>query len=145
MSPFPVVAVVLYFMVPVVSASEVMGPLCLMLLLGTVHCQIVSTQVNRPAGSNGLSRRRRSAPQLGMGGLDRAFPPPGCCSKDSLWISSLVPFPVMPWCAGGIGIYYYYYLEVSYYYLEVFLHDFRRMASKKLFKSPTDLLTKTLK
>ncbi|XP_053820024.1 protein PHTF1 [Vidua chalybeata] len=54
-----VVAVVLYFMVPVVSASEVMGPLCLMLLLGTVHCQIVSTQVNRPAGSNGLSRRRR--------------------------------------------------------------------------------------
>uniref|UniRef100_A0A8C3V5Y9 Putative homeodomain transcription factor 1 n=1 Tax=Catharus ustulatus TaxID=91951 RepID=A0A8C3V5Y9_CATUS len=54
-----VVAVVLYFMVPVVSASEVMGPLCLMLLLGTVHCQIVSTQVNRPAGNNGLSRRRR--------------------------------------------------------------------------------------
>ncbi|NXH47472.1 PHTF1 factor, partial [Dicaeum eximium] len=54
-----VIAVVLYFMVPVVSASEVMGPLCLMLLLGTVHCQIVSTQVNRPAGSNGLSRRRR--------------------------------------------------------------------------------------
>ncbi|XP_066192042.1 protein PHTF1 isoform X3 [Sylvia atricapilla] len=54
-----VVAVVLYFMVPAVSASEVMGPLCLMLLLGTVHCQIVSTQVNRPAGNNGLSRRRR--------------------------------------------------------------------------------------
>ncbi|XP_039941712.1 protein PHTF1 [Hirundo rustica] len=54
-----VLAVVLYFMVPAVSASEVMGPLCLMLLLGTVHCQIVSTQVNRPAGSNGLSRRRR--------------------------------------------------------------------------------------
>ncbi|XP_054149987.1 protein PHTF1 isoform X2 [Melozone crissalis] len=54
-----VVAVVLYFMVPAVSASEVMGPLCLMLLLGTVHCQIVSTQVNRAAGSNGLSRRRR--------------------------------------------------------------------------------------
>ncbi|XP_058712020.1 protein PHTF1 isoform X7 [Poecile atricapillus] len=55
-----VVAVVLYFMVPVVSASEVMGPMCLMLLLGTVHCQIVSTQVNRPAGNNGLSRRRRN-------------------------------------------------------------------------------------
>ncbi|XP_041323670.1 protein PHTF1 isoform X2 [Pyrgilauda ruficollis] len=54
-----VVAVVLYFLVPAVSASEVMGPLCLMLLLGTVHCQIVSTQVNRAAGSNGLSRRRR--------------------------------------------------------------------------------------
>ncbi|XP_032566280.1 putative homeodomain transcription factor 1 isoform X1 [Chiroxiphia lanceolata] len=54
-----VVAVVLYLLVPAGSASEVMGPLCLMLLLGTVHCQIVSTQVNRPAGSNGLSRRRR--------------------------------------------------------------------------------------
>ncbi|XP_071434989.1 protein PHTF1 isoform X2 [Pithys albifrons albifrons] len=53
------VAVVLYLLVPAVSASEVLGPLCLMLLLGTVHCQIVSTQVNRPAGSNGLSRRRR--------------------------------------------------------------------------------------
>uniref|UniRef100_A0A8D2MU06 Putative homeodomain transcription factor 1 n=1 Tax=Zonotrichia albicollis TaxID=44394 RepID=A0A8D2MU06_ZONAL len=62
-----VVAVVLYFMVPAVSASEVMGPLCLMLLLGTVHCQIVSTQVNRAAGSNGLSRRRRSAPAEGPG------------------------------------------------------------------------------
>ncbi|KAM6237275.1 protein PHTF1 isoform 2-T2 [Porphyrio hochstetteri] len=54
-----VVAVVLYFMVPVVNASEVMGPLCLMLLMGTVHCQIVSTQSNRPSGSNGLGRRRR--------------------------------------------------------------------------------------
>ncbi|XP_064491752.1 protein PHTF1-like isoform X2 [Pseudopipra pipra] len=54
-----VVAVLLYLLVPAGSASEVMGPLCLMLLLGTVHCQIVSTQVNRPAGSNGLSRRRR--------------------------------------------------------------------------------------
>uniref|UniRef100_A0A8C7A4H1 Putative homeodomain transcription factor 1 n=1 Tax=Nothoprocta perdicaria TaxID=30464 RepID=A0A8C7A4H1_NOTPE len=54
-----VIAVVLYFMMPVVSASEVMGPMCLMLLMGTVHCQIVSTQMNRPSGSNGLSRRRR--------------------------------------------------------------------------------------
>ncbi|XP_068774737.1 protein PHTF1 isoform X2 [Struthio camelus] len=54
-----VVAVVLYFMMPVVSASEVMGPMCLMLLMGTVHCQIVSTQINKPSGTNGLSRRRR--------------------------------------------------------------------------------------
>uniref|UniRef100_A0A663LLJ5 Putative homeodomain transcription factor 1 n=1 Tax=Athene cunicularia TaxID=194338 RepID=A0A663LLJ5_ATHCN len=54
-----VIAVVLYFMVPVVNASEVMGPMCLMLLMGTVHCQIVSTQVSRPSGSNGLGRRRR--------------------------------------------------------------------------------------
>ncbi|XP_065554414.1 protein PHTF1 isoform X2 [Lathamus discolor] len=54
-----VIAVVLYFMMPVVNASEVMGPMCLMLLMGTVHCQIVSTQINRPSGSNGLSRRRR--------------------------------------------------------------------------------------
>ncbi|NXY85217.1 PHTF1 factor, partial [Alcedo cyanopectus] len=54
-----VVAVVLYFMVPVVSASEVMGPMCLMLLMGTVHCQIVSTQASRPLAPNGLSRRRR--------------------------------------------------------------------------------------
>ncbi|XP_050183024.1 protein PHTF1-like isoform X2 [Myiozetetes cayanensis] len=54
-----VVAVLLYLLVPAGSASEVLCPLCLMLLLGTVHCQIVSTQLNRPAGSNGLSRRRR--------------------------------------------------------------------------------------
>ncbi|KAM6370145.1 protein PHTF1-like isoform 1-T1 [Pluvialis apricaria] len=54
-----VVAVVLYFMMPVVNASEVMGPMCLMLLMGTVHCQIVSTQINKPSGNNGLSRRRR--------------------------------------------------------------------------------------
>ncbi|XP_030321238.1 putative homeodomain transcription factor 1 isoform X1 [Calypte anna] len=54
-----VIAVVLYFMMPVVNASEVLGPLCLMLLMGTVHCQIVSTQITRTSASNGLSRRRR--------------------------------------------------------------------------------------
>ncbi|KFP82114.1 Putative homeodomain transcription factor 1, partial [Apaloderma vittatum] len=54
-----VIAVVLYFMMPVVNASEVLGPMCLMLLMGTVHCQIVSTQISKPAGANGLSRRRR--------------------------------------------------------------------------------------
>uniref|UniRef100_A0A8C0F7X2 Putative homeodomain transcription factor 1 n=1 Tax=Bubo bubo TaxID=30461 RepID=A0A8C0F7X2_BUBBB len=60
-----VIAVVLYFMMPVVNASEVMGPMCLMLLMGTVHCQIVSTQINRPSGSNGLGRRRRSCLSVG--------------------------------------------------------------------------------
>ncbi|XP_071624892.1 protein PHTF1 isoform X1 [Heliangelus exortis] len=55
-----VIAVVLYFMMPVVNASEVLGPLCLMLLMGTVHCQIVSTQITRTSASNGLSRRRRT-------------------------------------------------------------------------------------
>uniref|UniRef100_A0A8C2YEZ6 Putative homeodomain transcription factor 1 n=1 Tax=Coturnix japonica TaxID=93934 RepID=A0A8C2YEZ6_COTJA len=54
-----VVAVILYLAMPVVNASEVMGPMCLMLLMGTVHCQIVSTQMNKTAGNNGLSRRRR--------------------------------------------------------------------------------------
>lgn len=27
-------------MMPIVNVSEVLGPLCLMLLMGTVHCQI---------------------------------------------------------------------------------------------------------
>uniref|UniRef100_A0A8C1KFG8 Putative homeodomain transcription factor 1 n=2 Tax=Cyprinus carpio TaxID=7962 RepID=A0A8C1KFG8_CYPCA len=34
-------------MVPAACASEVVGPLCLMLLLGTVHCQIVSTESSK--------------------------------------------------------------------------------------------------
>ncbi|XP_026516810.1 putative homeodomain transcription factor 1 isoform X2 [Terrapene carolina triunguis] len=54
-----VIAVMLYFMIPVASASEIIGPMCLMLLMGTVHCQIVSTQINKPSGTNGSSRRRR--------------------------------------------------------------------------------------
>lgn len=54
-----VAALVLYSMMPIVSASEVLGPWCLMLLMGTVHCQIVSTQVARPSGSNGSRRRRK--------------------------------------------------------------------------------------
>ncbi|XP_056414302.1 protein PHTF1 isoform X2 [Hyla sarda] len=52
-----VAAIVLYFMVPVASTSEQAGPMCLMLLLGTVHCQIVSTQGNRVSGSNGGKRK----------------------------------------------------------------------------------------
>uniref|UniRef100_A0A7N5KIA2 Putative homeodomain transcription factor 1 n=1 Tax=Ailuropoda melanoleuca TaxID=9646 RepID=A0A7N5KIA2_AILME len=53
-----VIALVLYFMMPIVNVSEVLGPLCLMLLMGTVHCQIVSTQITRPSGNNGNRRRR---------------------------------------------------------------------------------------
>ncbi|KAK2861756.1 hypothetical protein Q5P01_001289 [Channa striata] len=58
-----VAAVLLYSEVPGASASEVFGPMCLMLLLGTVHCQIVSTESSRwPSGSPAASspaRRRR--------------------------------------------------------------------------------------
>ncbi|XP_055078101.1 putative homeodomain transcription factor 1 isoform X2 [Periophthalmus magnuspinnatus] len=61
-----VAAVVLYLDVPGANASEVFGPMCLMLLLGTVHCQIVSTESSRwPSGSPAASittspaRRRR--------------------------------------------------------------------------------------
>ncbi|XP_078188909.1 protein PHTF1 isoform X3 [Callithrix jacchus] len=54
-----VIAIVLYLMMPVVNVSEVLGPLCLMLLMGTVHCQIVSTQLTRPSGNNGNRRRRK--------------------------------------------------------------------------------------
>ncbi|XP_052035556.1 protein PHTF1 isoform X5 [Apodemus sylvaticus] len=53
-----VTAIVLYLLMPIVSVSEVLGPLCLMLLMGTVHCQIVSTQITRPSGNNGNRRRR---------------------------------------------------------------------------------------
>lgn len=42
-----VAAAVLYLQVPGAGASELLEPLCLMLLLGTVHCQIVSTESNR--------------------------------------------------------------------------------------------------
>ncbi|KAG9260569.1 putative homeodomain transcription factor 1 isoform X1 [Astyanax mexicanus] len=42
-----VAAVALYIEVPAATASEVVGPMCLMLLLGTVHCQIVSTESSR--------------------------------------------------------------------------------------------------
>ncbi|XP_060087190.1 protein PHTF1 [Heteronotia binoei] len=54
-----VVAIVLYYMMPVVNVSEIIGPLCLMLLMGTVHCQIVSTQLSKPSGTNGSSASKR--------------------------------------------------------------------------------------
>ncbi|XP_034440604.1 putative homeodomain transcription factor 1 [Hippoglossus hippoglossus] len=71
-----VAAVVLYLEVPGASASEVFGPICLMLLLGTVHCQIVSTESSRwPSGSPAASstssttspaRRRRPKKSRGV-------------------------------------------------------------------------------
>ncbi|KAM4699687.1 protein PHTF1 isoform 2-T2 [Discoglossus pictus] len=54
-----VTSIVLYFMVPIASVSEQIGPMCLMLLLGTVHCQIVSTQSNRVSTSSGGKRLRK--------------------------------------------------------------------------------------
>ncbi|KAI7795299.1 putative homeodomain transcription factor 1 isoform X2 [Triplophysa rosa] len=52
-----VAGAVLYFEVPAACASEVVGPLCLMLLLGTVHCQIVSTQSSRSPDNSPVSSR----------------------------------------------------------------------------------------
>ncbi|XP_058486981.1 putative homeodomain transcription factor 1 [Solea solea] len=69
-----VAAAVLYLEVPGANASEVFGPVCLMLLLGTVHCQIVSTESSRwPSGSPVASstttspaRRRRPRKSRGL-------------------------------------------------------------------------------
>ncbi|CAL8351731.1 unnamed protein product [Gadus morhua 'NCC'] len=60
-----VAAVVLYLQLPTAGASDLLEPVCLMLLLGTVHCQIVSTESNRtlannsPASTASPARRRR--------------------------------------------------------------------------------------
>lgn len=82
-------AVLLYSDVPAAGASDVFGPMCLMLLLGTVHCQIVSTESSRgssaspfSSSSTSLARRRRCLPhsetfhirmEVAFGGLMR-FP-----------------------------------------------------------------------
>ncbi|XP_068598415.1 putative homeodomain transcription factor 1 [Brachionichthys hirsutus] len=67
-----VAAVALYPEVPGATASEVFGPMCLMLLLGTVHCQIVSTESSRwpsgsPAAGCTTSPTRRRRPRKGRG------------------------------------------------------------------------------
>lgn len=59
-----VAAALLYLEVPGATANEAFGPMCLMLLLGTVHCQIVSTESSRwpsgsPAASSNASPARR--------------------------------------------------------------------------------------
>ncbi|XP_041113427.1 protein PHTF2-like isoform X3 [Polyodon spathula] len=42
-----------------VPVTEVFGPIWLMLMLGTVHCQIVSTRTPKPNPSSGGKRRRK--------------------------------------------------------------------------------------
>ncbi|KAM8909798.1 protein PHTF2 isoform 2-T3 [Spinachia spinachia] len=57
-----VAAAVLYALIPEphgVPTTEVFGAIWLMLLLGTVHCQIVSTRTPKPASSAGGRRRRK--------------------------------------------------------------------------------------
>uniref|UniRef100_A0A8C0HIG3 Putative homeodomain transcription factor 2 n=1 Tax=Chelonoidis abingdonii TaxID=106734 RepID=A0A8C0HIG3_CHEAB len=44
-----------------IPLTEVIGPIWLMLLLGTVHCQIVSTRTPKPPPSTGGKRRRKAA------------------------------------------------------------------------------------
>ncbi|XP_053263462.1 protein PHTF2 isoform X2 [Podarcis raffonei] len=56
-----VAAVVLFYTVEAthnIPLTEVVGPVWLMLLLGTVHCQIVSTRTPKPPPSTGGRRRR---------------------------------------------------------------------------------------
>lgn len=60
---FPVAAVVLFYTAQSphnIPLTEVIGPIWLMLLLGTVHCQIVSTRTPKPPPSTGGKRRRYS-------------------------------------------------------------------------------------
>lgn len=71
-----VLALVLYYMVPVVSVSEIIGPLCLMLLMGTVHCQIVSTQLTKAEptlgiNGSGFGRKRRKMRKYAGGDMSR--------------------------------------------------------------------------
>lgn len=57
-----VAAVVLFCSAPSphsIPLTEVIGPIWLMLLLGTVHCQIVSTRTPKPPLSTGGKRRRK--------------------------------------------------------------------------------------
>ncbi|XP_072856812.1 protein PHTF2 isoform X2 [Pogona vitticeps] len=56
-----VAAVVLFYTIEGphnIPLTEVIGPVWLMLLLGTVHCQIVSTRTPKPSPSTGGRRRR---------------------------------------------------------------------------------------
>ncbi|XP_073184697.1 protein PHTF2 isoform X6 [Lepidochelys kempii] len=57
-----VTAIVLYYTAASphnIPLTEVIGPIWLMLLLGTVHCQIVSTRTPKPPPSTGGKRRRK--------------------------------------------------------------------------------------
>ncbi|KAM8909799.1 protein PHTF2 isoform 3-T4 [Spinachia spinachia] len=64
-----VAAAVLYALIPEphgVPTTEVFGAIWLMLLLGTVHCQIVSTRTPKPASSAGGRRRRSKKSKLSI-------------------------------------------------------------------------------
>ncbi|CAK6970722.1 protein PHTF2-like isoform X2 [Scomber scombrus] len=64
-----VAAAVLYVSIPQphgIPATEVFGGIWLMLLLGTVHCQIVSTRTPKPASSSGGKRRRSKKSKLSI-------------------------------------------------------------------------------
>ncbi|XP_068442238.1 protein PHTF2-like isoform X2 [Clinocottus analis] len=64
-----VAASVLYASIPHphgIPTTEVFGAIWLMLLLGTVHCQIVSTRTPKPASSSGGKRRRSKKSKLSI-------------------------------------------------------------------------------
>uniref|UniRef100_UPI0037E6FF21 protein PHTF2-like isoform X3 n=1 Tax=Semicossyphus pulcher TaxID=241346 RepID=UPI0037E6FF21 len=64
-----VAAAVLYVSIPQphgIPATEVFGAIWLMLLLGTVHCQIVSTRTPKPVSSSGGKRRRSKKSKLSI-------------------------------------------------------------------------------
>ncbi|XP_067437324.1 protein PHTF2-like isoform X3 [Thunnus thynnus] len=64
-----VAAAFLYVTIPQphgIPATEVFGAIWLMLLLGTVHCQIVSTRTPKPASSSGGKRRRSKKSKLSI-------------------------------------------------------------------------------
>uniref|UniRef100_A0A669D740 Putative homeodomain transcription factor 2 n=1 Tax=Oreochromis niloticus TaxID=8128 RepID=A0A669D740_ORENI len=69
-----VAAAVLYVTIPQphgIPATEVFGAVLLMLLLGTVHCQIVSTRTPKPASSSGGKRRSEEDPEASYSALRR--------------------------------------------------------------------------
>uniref|UniRef100_A0A672GSG1 Putative homeodomain transcription factor 1 n=1 Tax=Salarias fasciatus TaxID=181472 RepID=A0A672GSG1_SALFA len=90
-----VASAVLYLEVPGASANEVFGPMCLMLLLGTVHCQIVSTESSRwpsgspAAGSTTTSPGRGTPTKVKPREVDRLRPNvgsrPASDTDDTMW------------------------------------------------------------
>uniref|UniRef100_A0AAZ3QX42 PHTF1/2 N-terminal domain-containing protein n=1 Tax=Oncorhynchus tshawytscha TaxID=74940 RepID=A0AAZ3QX42_ONCTS len=66
-----VAAAALFFTIPQphsIPTTEVFGAIWLMLLLGTVHCQIVSTRTPKPTSSSSSGKRRRWGEGLEMEG-----------------------------------------------------------------------------